>query len=187
MRKLWGFVSEVTGSPDETKRNPDSSIPGLRFVSSGLRQTLHQHLQQITFDYERQQFNTVVSGAMKIFNAMVEHPENDAITEGVRILLRILNPIVPHITHALWQHCGFGENILDAPWPQVDSTALLSDTVEYIVQVNGKMRGKISVPMDAAQEVILARIKEDSAIQKHLPATLKKVIVVPKRLVNLVG
>ncbi|MCD6046526.1 MAG: leuS [Gammaproteobacteria bacterium] len=188
LRKLWNFIQTIIASPKDEASQASSD------KDKKLRATIHSILQQITFDYERQQFNTVVSGAMKMLNALQDAVNAEpavinsaALVESVKILLQVLNPIVPHITQALWQQCGFSENILEAAWPKVDAAALVSDSVDYVVQINGKMRGKISAPVDAAQDDLLAMIKADEHISKHLPAELKKVIVVPKKLVNLVG
>jgi leucyl-tRNA synthetase len=188
LRKLWNFVQTVTTSQRREAGQVSSDI------DKKLRATIHGILQQIIFDYERQQFNTVVSGAMKMLNALQDAVSADpaavnsaVLVEAMKILLQVLNPIVPHITQALWQKCGFGENILTVTWPQVDPAALQSDTADYAVQINGKMRGKISAPIDASQETLLALIQAEESLQKHMPAELKKVILVPKKLISIVG
>ncbi len=188
LKKLWNFVNMVLKGTGNKPAQISSEVELKK-----LRATLHSLLQQITFDYERNQFNTVVSGAMKMLNALSVYGEvgnnmpMPIIKEGIQMLLLILNPIVPHVTQTLWQECGFGENILTAPWPKVDSQALVSDIVEYVVQINGKMRGKISVPVNVDQEALLHLLKADGQLSKHIPATIKKVILVPKKLINVVG
>ncbi len=121
------------------------------------RREMHQTLKQATYDYERIQYNTVVSAGMKMLNALEAVPADAAgraalLAEGLSILLRVLYPVVPHIGCALWDELGFAAKagpLLDAPWPQVDSAALVQDEIELVLQVNGKLRGKVTVPADA--------------------------------------
>jgi leucyl-tRNA synthetase len=153
------------------------------------------------------QFNTVVSAGMKMLNAIEKLPldrtaldapgherARDAakhlINESVGILLRILNPIVPHITHALWQALGFERQhgaLLTAVWPQVDETALIQDEIELVLQVNGKLRGNMRIAKDANRGQIEELAMANPNVQKHVNGlTVKKVVVVPGRLVNVV-
>jgi leucyl-tRNA synthetase len=142
------------------------------------------------------QYNTVVSGAMKMLNAL-ESFKNDgsasshaALAEGFGILLRCLYPVAPHITHALWQELGLAAQhgeLLDAPWPQVDPQALEQDELELVLQVNGKLRGAIRVPAGASREAIERIATRSEAVIKVADgAKPKKIIVVPGRLVNVV-
>ena len=134
------------------------------------------NLKQAGVDYERMHYNTVVSAAMKMLNALEEaksgngsHPAVSpaVISEGVGILLRVLYPIAPHITHALWSELGYqsehGE-IIDTPWPQVDDSALVQDEMELVVQVNGKVRGSIRVPTHAEDAAITATALADANV-----------------------
>ncbi|HHI92980.1 MAG TPA: leucine--tRNA ligase [Gammaproteobacteria bacterium] len=153
------------------------------------RAELHGLLQQADRDVEKYQFNTVVAAAMKMVNTLSQIRETDlpVYAEGVGLLLRLLSPIVPHITHALWQDLGHEDSILIAPWPQADIDAMVQDTVELIVQVNGKVRGKVSVAADAAKDVIEQVALADQNVQKFTKGkNVVKVIVVPGRLVNVV-
>lgn len=153
-------------------------------------------LKQVDYDYQRMQYNTVVSGAMKMLNAIedaaVGETAADAAiqTEAFGILLRTLYPAAPHITHALWRELGLqrvhGE-IIDAPWPQVDEAALLQDEIELVLQIGGKLRGAIRVPAGADRASIEAAAlatPEFARFGEGKPA--KKVVVVPGRLVNVV-
>ena len=109
------------------------------------------------------------------------------ITEATGILLRLLAPITPHITHALWQELGYGEDILAAPWPQADDAALDADEVELVVQVNGKLRGSLRVAKGADRAEIERLAMQNANVQKHIAGqTVKKVVVVPGRLINVV-
>jgi leucyl-tRNA synthetase len=141
----------------------------------------------------RHQFNTVVSAAMKMLNALERAPKDGSearafvLNEGFGILLCMLSPITPHICHTLWQTLGYGEDILAAAWPEPDAKALIEDEIELVVQVNGKMRGSIRVAKEAAREAIEAAALGNPAVQKFLDGKpAKKTIIVPGRLVNLV-
>ena len=149
---------------------------------------IHLELKKANDDVERQKFNTVASACMKILNALEELPEWDATSrEGLSILLRLLSPIAPHITHQLWRELGFGEDVMSAPWPEPDAAALDQDEVELVVQVNGKLRGSIRVPKAADRGAIEGLALANPNVQKFVAGqNVKKVVVVPGRLVNLV-
>lgn len=158
------------------------------------RGELHSQLEQINRDVERYQFNTVVAACMKIVNVLSEVEKQptaaarDAVyAEGIDMVLRVLAPIVPHISHALWQSRGHDSPILDAPWPSVDAQAMVKDSLEIVVQVNGKLRGRVEVSADASREVIEAAALADENVQRNMDGkTVRKVIVVPGKLVNIV-
>jgi leucyl-tRNA synthetase len=158
-----------------------------------VRRELHTTLRQATYDIQRHQFNTVASAAMKIYNALAGAPRADAegiptlMHEGFSILLRVLYPITPHIAFALWGELGFAASLLDAPWPQVDESALVQDTIELVLQINGKTRGSVQVPSRADQAEIERLALAAPAAQKHVAGqAVRKVVVVPGRLVNIV-
>ena len=157
---------------------------------------MHTVLKQVDYDYQRMQYNTVVSGAMKMINALesfkgMETADGQiAAIESFGILLRVLYPATPHLTHMLWKELGYANkqgDLLDAAWPEVDPKALVQDELELMLQVNGKLRGAILVPAsaDKAQIEAIAVANED-ALKFTNGATPKKVIVVPGRLVNIV-
>ncbi len=161
-----------------------------------VRHTLHSILKQATHDYQRLQYNTVVSAAMKMLNALeavktTADAHAVAVTrEGISILIRMLYPVAPHITFQLWEELGFkatlGE-IMDSPWPKVDEAALVQEEIQIMVQVNGKLRGQISVRSDASKETIEALALADEGVAKHTDGkAIKKVIVVPGKLINVV-
>jgi leucyl-tRNA synthetase len=137
----------------------------------------------------RHQFNTVASAAMKILNALdrMRSFRDDVTKEGLSILLRLLYPITPHISHQLWRDLGFGADILSAAWPEVDDDALAVDEIELVLQVNGKLRGNMRVAKDADRAQIEALAMQNANVQKHVAGQpVKKVVVVPGRLVNVV-
>jgi leucyl-tRNA synthetase len=188
LRRLWTFAWEVSQS------GATASSPG-NVTDKGLaatRREVHAVLKQANYDLARPQFNTVASAAMKILNALERAPEGDAARgavqrEGLSILLRLLSPMTPHVSHHLWQELKFGDDILDAVWPEPDAAALVEDEIELVVQVNGKHRGSVRVPKDADRAAIEKLVLADAAVQKHVGGQpIRKVIVVPGRLVNLV-
>jgi leucyl-tRNA synthetase len=158
-------------------------------------------LKQANFDYQRRQYNTVVSAAMKMLNTLepVKLGEGKGGSQAIRpavlrecigILLRMLYPVVPHLTHRLWIEMGYadvGNFILDAPWPEVDEAALVKTEIDLVLQVNGKLRGAITVAADASKEAIeVTALQSDIALKALNGGLPKKVIVVPGRLVNIV-
>ena len=112
---------------------------------------------------------------------------NVTIAEGLSILLRLLSPITPHICDYLWRELNYGEDILKAPWPRPDPAALVQDKVELVVQVNGKVRGKVLVSPDATkQEIEQTALSEENVKRFTKEKNVKRIIIVPKRLVNIV-
>ncbi|MEL0585616.1 MAG: leucine--tRNA ligase [Candidatus Thiodiazotropha sp. (ex. Lucinoma kazani)] len=155
------------------------------------RRELHELLKKALYDYERQRFNNVVSASMGMINILYKLGETAAdqqvLTEGVSLVLRLLAPIAPHITHQLWCELGYGNEILDSDWPQPDETALKQDSLPYVVQVNGKVRATIQVPADAEKSVAESIALENENVQRFMgDGTVRKVIVVPNKLVNIV-
>ncbi|MBS0340460.1 MAG: class I tRNA ligase family protein, partial [Proteobacteria bacterium] len=163
--------------------------------AKALRHEVHTVLRQIDYDYQRMQYNTVVSGAMKLLNALEGFKPADAgdvaaAREGFGILLRTLYPVTPHAAFELWQALGYDKahgDLLDAPWPQVDEAALEQDEIELMLQINGKLRGSLVVPAGASKQEIEALALASEGFAKFAEgATPKRVIVVPGRLVNVV-
>lgn len=190
LKRLWALavnMNEIEG----TAISLADALPNLKPAQQDARREIHSTLKQASFDYSRQQFNTVVSACMKIVNALYKigsSPDDQAIlTEGMSITLRLLAPIAPHTTHYLWQKLGYGENILTSEWPQADESALKQDTIEYVAQINGKVRAKIQVAADADKNIVEETALADDNIQKHIGDNpVKKVIVVPNKLINIV-
>ena len=200
LRRVWNFGHKLSTTKNIAAQDRYTRASGIfGSKTKALRLEIHSVLKQIDYDYQRMQYNTVVSGAMKLLNTLEAFPGGsdgdgeggDAATvEGFGILLRCLYPATPHITHALWSELGYagahGE-LVDAPWPQVDAEALKQDQIELMLQVNGKLRGSIVVPSDAKPGAIEKIAVASDALQKFAPGVKpKKVIVVPGRLVNVV-
>ncbi|MFA5959203.1 MAG: leucine--tRNA ligase [Tatlockia sp.] len=155
------------------------------------RLVIHQILAQASIDYERHQFNTVVSGCMKLFNELSSYQvetENDQyfIHSGISILLRLLAPITPHICHHIWQQLGFDRIIIDAPWPKVDKSALKADELDFVVQVNGKLRAQFTAESDSSEEVLIELAKEHAHSFLEGKTIKKAVVVMHRQLINLV-
>lgn len=157
------------------------------------RRQIHEILNQIRYDYERQQFNTVVSGCMKLLNILEKvNPvagsfDLATLNEGLSFLLRVLAPIAPHITHSIWRELSYGDNILVAKWPKADNTALQADTLKLIIQINGKLRGEMQVAVTTDEENIKQQALAHPDIMRLMgdkPAI--KMIYVPRKLVNIV-
>ena len=165
------------------------------------RRDQHLILKQANYDLGRHQFNTVASASMKLLNTLEKAPAeksaqlladtlagDEYLADGFSILLRLLSPICPHIAHALWRELGYGDDILTAPWPEVDETALVQDEIEIVLQVNGKLRGNLRVAKTADKAALEQLALAHEAVQKHLAgATPKKIVIVPGRLINIVA
>jgi leucyl-tRNA synthetase len=192
LKRVWGFAARH----EDALRNASGNASGLGADAKALRREVHTVLKQISYDYERMQYNTVVSGTMKLLNALEGFSFDGsvgaaaAMREGFSILLRTLYPACPHITHGLWQSLGYAEqhgDLLDAPWPRVDEAALVQDEIELVLQVNGKLRGAITVPASADKAAIEAAALASPDFAKFAEGKpVKKIVVVPGRLVNVV-
>jgi leucyl-tRNA synthetase len=192
LNRLWNFgqANLTLGAVA-----PKVSATAFNDAEKKLRREIHLVLKQAHYDYERLQYNTVVSACMKQLNALELHSSEPGkiqtvvMAEGVSILLRVLYPIVPHITTALWDDMGFAttSTLLDAPWPAVDEAALIQDEIELMLQVNGKLRGSILVAANADNATIEAAALASDGFAKHSEGKApKKIVVVPGRLVNVV-
>ena len=189
LRRLWSYGAAHAATVQQAS---DKLPANLTEADQALRLEIHSVLKQANFDYQRKQYNTVVSATMKMLNALEQaktiSPEVRRETLG--ILLRVLSPVVPHITFTLWNAAGYPQqwgDLLDAPWPEVDESALVQNEITLMIQVNGKLRGQVLVPTDADKASIEAMaLASEAAIKAMDGAPAKKVIIVPGRLVNIV-
>jgi leucyl-tRNA synthetase len=200
LKRVWNFAH--THGPKGADRALSPDWGKVAQPVKDFRREIHVVFRQADYDFGKHQFNTVVSAAMKILNALESIPDarqpDDANSvdieaavfaraEGYSILLRLLSPVAPHITQTLWQELGFGADILAAPWPEVDEAALMQDEIELVIQVNGKLRGNLRAPKDADKAALEGMALAHEAVQKQLAgAAAKKIIVVPGRLINVV-
>ena len=189
LKRVWGFGAKHAA----TFKDAAPLATELSAAAKDLRREVHQVLRQISHDYERMQYNTVVSGGMKLLNALEACKATDAaavLREGFGILLRTLYPACPHATWTLWSELGYAAlqgDLLDAPWPEVDESALVQDEIELMLQINGKLRGSVTVPAGADKATIeRAALASPELLKFATGEPVKRVIVVPGRLVNVV-
>ncbi len=189
LRRVWKLVYEHA----QQGVAPALDATALTADQKELRRKLHDSLARIGNDFERRfNFNTAIAACMELVNAVSRFedtsPNGRAIMQEVLdALVRVLSPIVPHITHQLWFALGHAQPVIDAAWPQAEASARVADTVLLVVQINGKRRSEITVPTDAAKEQIVEAALADENVQKFLAGQpLKKTVVVPGKLVNFV-
>jgi len=191
LRRLWHFVHAHAEIIRSASDDPGAVTDG---DMQAVRARTHDMLNRVHRDFERFQFNTVVAACMELTNHLekVDWSARGAaggavLREAVTILLKVLAPVVPHICHVLWQALEMREALLDAEWPAVDPAALVRDSVVMVVQVNGKRRAEIEVPNGAAEESVREAALDNAQVQRHTEGkTVRKCIVVPDKLVNLV-
>ncbi|MFC6522004.1 leucine--tRNA ligase [Undibacterium arcticum] len=192
LKRVWAYAYAQAGRIAAGA----GALKDLTDTHKSLRREIHKILQQADHDLKRTQYNTVVSACMKMLNTLEGAKLDDSavsnavIAEGLSIFLRVLNPVAPHITHVLWQELGYAKadgDILDAPWPQVDAAALVQAEIELMIQVNGKLRGSITVAKDADKATIEAAALANEQAQRYIEGTPKKIIIVPGKLVNIVA
>lgn len=205
LKRLWNRMTAAHWLADAARiaQPSDWAAFPLEPAHREARRLIQASLKQALFDYEKHQFNTVVSACMKMLNILTDDKAywtadstaNPAwatsaeavLREGYSLLLRLLYPIAPHICHALWDKLAGGVSLLEAGWPCVDESALVQEVIELVVQVNGKLRGKIAVPAAASRDDIEATALADTQVQRFLDGKpVKKLIVVPGKLINLV-
>ena len=187
LRRVWAFAhaaqTVVAAQPALPAKLPDQL--------AAVRREIHLLLKQANYDLAKFQFNTVASAAMKMLNSLEKAPHLEGyeavIAECLGMLLRLLSPITPHICHALWIELGYGDDIIQAPWPEPVAAALVQEEEELVLQINGKHRGSIRVKVGADRTAIEAVALASEAAQKFMEGKpARKVIVVPGRLVNIV-
>lgn len=196
LKRVWAFafqhqdiIKEANNAISDGNGHVDWQQSESRLKKS--RMMVNQILAQASNDYEKHQFNTVVSGCMKLFNeisAYTIETENDKyfIHAAMSILLRLLAPITPHICHHVWQQLGYDRVIIDAPWPKVDKSALKSDELDFVVQVNGKLRAQFSADSDSDEETLIQLAKEHAHAFIENKAIKKAIVVTHRQLINLV-
>jgi leucyl-tRNA synthetase len=189
LKRVWKAVySHVAGGPAD---RVDAAV--LNDAQRALRRQVHQTLAKVSDDIGRRRtFNTAIAAVMELLNSVVRAEtatpaDRAVIQEALELSLLMLSPIVPHICHRLWQVLGHGGAIIDEPWPQPDPAALLASTVEIVVQVNGKLRGRVTVATDASEAEVREAALADENVQRFVAGKpVRKVIVVAGKLVNVV-
>ena len=193
LKRIWKLIASFkagTTRPNPAELNEDQQA---------LRLKTHSTIKKVTDDYGRRQiFNTAIAAVMELSNTVSKFSEQSAqqneqdqalIQEALESIVLLLAPIVPHLCHVLWQHLGHTDTaIIDAAWPACDETALQQSTITIVAQVNGKLRAKLELPSDTGKEELEAAAFADASVQKHIAGlTVRKIIVVPGKLVNIVA
>jgi leucyl-tRNA synthetase len=180
LKRVWRLVMEEAAAGEVSEE-----------AERQLRRKTHQTIKKVTEDVERFHFNTAVSACMELCNALVAHKESHGLTpaleEGLRMLLLVLAPIAPHITEELWSKVGDGDSVHKQGWPEWDEELATEEVFTLIVQVNGKVRDKVEVPVTIAEEEAIQLALGRENIQRWLTGkSIKKTIYVPGRLVSIV-
>ncbi|MFT3907349.1 MAG: leucine--tRNA ligase [Steroidobacteraceae bacterium] len=196
LRRLWKAVFDhvSTGLLDAaTLKQQLGQATTLEAAARNLRRQAHQTLTKVTADIGRRRtFNTAIAAVMELLNAIGRFEARDEGARAVRqealeVAVLCLSPIVPHVCHTLWQELGHATAIIDERWPEADPAALTQDEIELIVQVNGKLRGRVKVPAGADQAAVQAAALADEGVRKFVGEAMpKKVIYVPGKLLNVV-
>jgi leucyl-tRNA synthetase len=190
IRRIWALYTDSERSEAQSKDQPgNASVETKR----NLRRTVHQTLRKVTSDFENFEFNTIISSLMELMNDMYKAREAGAVdspewTEAQDIYLRMLAPVAPHIAEELWtNYLGKPYSVHQQQWPKVDEEAAREDSIELPVQINGKVRDRITVPIDASEDDIKAAALASEAVKRYLEGKEpKKVIVAQKKLVSIV-
>ena len=192
IKRLWKLAAAhnaTTVKPDQQK---------LSEQQKALRLKTHSTIKKVSDDFDRRQiFNTAIAAVMELFNALSKYVDSNEspdsqdtalIQEALEAIMLLLAPIIPHMTHVLWQHLGREGAIIDAAWPRYEESALEQSSITIVAQVNGKLRAKLELPSDCSKDDMEAAALVDEHVQKHLEGlTIRKVIVVPGKLVNIVA
>ncbi|HEY8331352.1 MAG TPA: leucine--tRNA ligase [Pseudomonas sp.] len=190
LRRVWRLAHAhvSTGLPGALDKT------ALSDAQKDVRRAIHLAIRQASQDIgQHHKFNTAIAQVMTLMNVLEKAPQSEAqdralLQEGLEAVALLLAPITPHISHALWQQLGHAEAIIDATWPQVDEAALVQDSLTLVVQVNGKLRGEIQVAASASREDVEAAARANENVLRFTEGTtIRKVIVVPGKLVNIVA
>ncbi|MBM1143525.1 MAG: leucine--tRNA ligase [Alcanivorax sp.] len=190
IKRLWRLVAEHV----EAGAAPALDPAALDDAGKTLRRKTHETIQKVSDDLSRRYtFNTAIAAVMELCNEISRFGASDdagraALQEALEAAVLLLSPIVPHAAHSLWTALGHDQPAVDAAWPAVDESALAKDSIELVVQVNGKVRAKLEVPADADKDTLEQLAREEPNVQRFTDGkTVRKVIVIPGKLVNIVA
>jgi len=187
LNRVWRLIVENL----EILRGPSAKVGDDR-VSQDLHRKTHQTIKKVTEDIDRYHFNTAISAVMELTNAVygvlpLKEETKGAFQEAVRAILLLLSPFVPHITEELWHQTGNDTYLLNEPWPGYDPEAAKEEEITIVVQVNGKLRDRLTLPADVQEEQVKETAMAQEKVKKYLDGkTIRKVIYVPKKLLNIV-
>jgi len=190
MKRLWRAVYQHVGAGPAGSLDADA----LTAAQRDLRRQVHETLAKVTVDIGRRRtFNTAIAAVMELMNALGRFEDRSTqgravVQEALEIVVLVLSPVVPHACHALWHELGHAQAVVDAPWPATDPRALERESVEVVVQVNGKLRGRVTVPVDADEAAVRQAALADPNVQRFMEGRpLRKFIYVPGKLANVVA
>jgi len=191
LKRLWVLSYNIVSCK---KVGASKSIkPDNSHKSLNMRKKIHKTIKKVTHDvFERHSFNTAIASMMELLNELIKFNQNnseekDITKEGLLVLIKMLSPIAPHIAHKLWSEFGETTSIMDEGWPEVDKKVLLDSKVEIIVQINGKLRGKILIDVQENELKVKERATNDIKISSYLKnKEIKKVVYVKSKLINFV-
>ncbi|MFZ4076492.1 MAG: leucine--tRNA ligase [Legionellaceae bacterium] len=196
LKRLWLFCYQHQATLLEVNDVYIDTNPSINWQTGHARLKkarllVHQSIAQATHDYERQQFNTVVSACMKFFNEISSYTIEEDIDKyfihaSLSALLRLLAPITPHICHVLWQELGFSKPIIEASWPKCDKNALKTEELDFVVQVNGKKRAQFTASPTAEQNELIAQAKQEASAFIDEKSFKKAIVIAHRQLINLV-
>ena len=190
LRRVWRLSQQHHAKGPAAK----ADLSSLSDDQKAVRRAIHLAIKQASQDIgQHHKFNTAIAAVMTLMNVLEKAPQDAEqdralLQEGLETVALVLAPIAPHISHSLWQSLGHSDAIIDARWPQVDESALVQDSLQLVIQVNGKLRGHIEVAADASRELIEATARDNENVLRFTEGlTIRKVIVVPGKLVNIVA
>ena len=190
LKRLWTAVQEHVA---DSSAAAAVDVATLTEAQKAMRMKLHETISKVSDDYDRRlTFNTAIAANMELLNSVSRYVDSSATGKAIRqevfdSMVLMLAPIIPHICHRLWQDLGHDSVIIDHPWPEVDTAALVQDTIEMVIQVNGKLRGKMQIAADADRDSCEAAARANEQLQRFVgDDAIRKVIVVPGKLVNFV-
>jgi leucyl-tRNA synthetase len=191
MKRLWKAVHQHVSQRPGTAATLDKA--SLTPAERDLRRQVHETLAKVTVDIGRRRtFNTAIAAVMELMNSLAKFddrtPQGFAVVqEALETVVLVLQPVVPHACHALWRELGHERPVVDERWPQVDESALARDTIEVVVQVNGKLRGRVTVPSGAGESEVRDAALADANVQKFMEGKpVRKFVYVPGKLANVV-
>jgi leucyl-tRNA synthetase len=191
LKRLWTAVQEhVADASEAAAVNPED----LNDEQKAMRLKLHETIGKVSDDYARRlTFNTAIAANMELLNSVSRYQDDSPVGKAIRqqvfdSMVLMLAPIIPHVCHRLWRDLGHDSVIIDQPWPEVDESALVQDSVEFVIQVNGKLRAKMQLAADVDSAACEAAALENEQVKRFIgDSDIRKVIVViPRKLVNIV-
>ena len=193
LKRLWRAIQEHTDTTSEQGNSVLTDFEGLGEAQQAMRLKLHETIKKVSDDFVRRlTFNTAIAANMELLNSVSRFDDDSATGIAIRQetfenMVLMLSPIIPHLCHQLWQDLGHDSVIIDCPWPQHDEAALVQETIEMVIQVNGKLRGKMQLSADSEKAVCEALAFKNEQVRRYIDdRPIKKVIVVPNKLVNIV-